>query len=104
MYTVAITIQPYINRMMALCGAVTVIAAFTYGFLLLEAVGHTAERSAAEQEIRHLTSELSMLEARYLSQTREVTPELASALGFVKPIETSVVYAEASTLSLNAGQ
>ena len=47
-----------------------------------------------------------MLESQYLSQTKDVTPELAATLGFVKPTETSVVYAipRTGSLSLNAGQ
>lgn len=87
---------------MALCAAVVVISVFLYGFLLLEAVGHTASRSAAEGKIRHITSELGTLESQYLESTKEVTPELAASLGFVKPTNVSVVFVGDTALSLNA--
>lgn len=86
---------------MALCGATIAISAFVYGFFLLEAVGHTASRSEAENAIRRVVSELGALESSYLSHTRQVTPELAAALGFVSPVETSVVFATPRTGSLS---
>ncbi|MBX4192556.1 hypothetical protein KW798_03670 [Candidatus Parcubacteria bacterium] len=103
MLRLALTYQPYMARAMALCAAVIVISVFLYGFLLLEAVGHTASRSQAESKIRQITSELGTLEANYLHSTKEVTPELAASLGFVKPIETSVLFVGDTALSLNAG-
>lgn len=77
------------------------MCAFVYGFLLLEAVGHTAARSQAEGAIRSLSSELGELQSQYLNQTKEVTLSLATELGFVEPQETSVIFMSANALSLN---
>ncbi len=103
MYKVAAIATPHLSRLMALFAAVVVVSVFLYGFLLLEAVGHTAARTAAEKEIRAISSELGGLEARYLSHTKEVTPELAGALGFVTPTETTVVFATSYSRTLSLG-
>jgi hypothetical protein len=72
-----------------------------YGVFLLEAVGNTAKRSAAERETKTLTAELSTMQAEYLAYTKQVSPERAAQLGFVKPTEVSTVFAaNARPLSL----
>ena len=90
---IAITYTLRLNRLVILLGVVTLCSLLLYGVFLLQAVGHTAKRAEAGREIKALTSELSGMQARYLSYTREVSPKRAAELGFVKPTEISTVYA-----------
>ena len=87
----------------ALLAAVCAVSAFLYGVFLLEAVGHTANRARASQDIRELKSKLSDLESRYFSATVALTPAYASALGFVSPSNVTTVYAtdESRVLTVN---
>jgi hypothetical protein len=99
----AVTYQPYMPRVAALLVVVAAMAAFLYGIFLLEAVGQAASRTSAERQIRDLSSQLSVLEGRYLAATKDLTPERAQALGYVTPTEVStvVVNGNATTLSFN---
>jgi hypothetical protein len=103
MHAIATTWTPYLTRAMAALAAITALSVFLYGIFLLEAVGNTAQRSAAERDIRALTSKVSSLEQAYLAQTREMTLERAHALGFVTPATVTTVFATAGadSLSLN---
>ena len=102
MRTIAITYTPILSRVMMACAGIIVIALFTYGFLLLEAVGNTADRAAAERQIQDLSSRISTLEEQYLAYTREMTPERATEMGLVKPASVSTVFATAASRSLSA--
>jgi hypothetical protein len=104
MKTVALYDQ-YARRAFALLACVCALSAFLYGIFLLEAVGHTASRAHAAQDIRNLKTQLSALESRYLSATQELTPSYAAALGFVAPQSVSTVYAtdESRVLTLRTG-
>ena len=103
MYSLAIRYTTHLTRAMALLAGVTALAVFLYGIFLLEAVGNTAERSNAERQVHSLTSKVSQLEQQYLIKTKEITPERALALGFVRPTEVTTVVATAGvgSLSLN---
>ena len=90
---IAITYTPRLTRAAALMAAVVACSLLLYGIFLLQAVSSTAKRAAAEREIKTLTAELSTMQARYLGLTREVSPERATELGFVKPTEVSTVFA-----------
>ncbi|MDP4020530.1 MAG: hypothetical protein Q8P58_00605 [Candidatus Adlerbacteria bacterium] len=90
---IAITYTSRLNHIAALLAAVVACSLLLYGLFLLQAVGHTAKRAEAGRETKALTSELSGMQARYLAYTREVSPERAAELGFVKPTEVSTVFA-----------
>lgn len=94
----------YSKSAFALLAGVCALSVFLYGVFLLEAVGHTASRARAAQEIKHLKSELSGLENRYLSAAQDLTPERAAALGFVSPKEITTVYAKGNTAILTLKQ
>jgi len=98
---IAILYTPHISRAVALFGAVAALSLFLYGFFLLEAVAHTANRTEAQREISSLTSKLSGLEETYLSSTRSMTLDHAHALGFVTPEKVSMVYASDPARSLS---
>lgn len=78
---------------MALFAGVVALAVFLYGAFLLGAVAHAAGRTAAERQVQRLSSEISMLESTYLTETRAISTERAAALGFVAPSGTATVYA-----------
>lgn len=101
MKTIALTYTPVFTKLLVACAGVTAGALFLYGFLLLEAVGNTADRAQAERQIRALSSHISTLEERYLTLTREMTLERASAMGFVAPSEVSTVFATAASRALS---
>lgn len=88
----------YISRTIALLAVVCSLSVFLYGFFLLEAVAHTASRSSAEHSIAQLQSKLGVLEGQYLSQSRTLTPELATSLGFVPPASVESIYAQGPSL------
>ena len=90
---IAIAYTPRLHRAAALMAAVVACALLLYGIFLLEAVSSTAKRADAGRENKALTAELSTMQARYLAYTKEVSPERAERLGFVKPTEVSTVFA-----------
>ena len=90
---IALTYTSRLTRAAALLACVTACALLLYGVFLLEAVGSTAKRAAAEREMKSLTVELSTMQAEYFAYTKEVSPERAAELGFVKPTEVSTVFA-----------
>ncbi len=83
----------YISRAIALLTMVCTLSVFLYGFFLLEAVAHTASRSSAQHSVTVLQGKLGALESQYLAQSRALTPEIASTLGFVAPVRVDSVYA-----------
>jgi hypothetical protein len=101
MYTLAITYTPYLKRAMAMLAAVVALSVFLYGVFLLEAVGNTARRSAAEREVHKLTTTISTLEQTYLSKTREMTLDRAHDLGFVAPTQVTTVFIARGSSSLS---
>ena len=83
----------YARRAFALLALICAVSAFAYGFFLLEAVGHTAARARAAQDIKALRTKLSGAETQYLALTQALTPARAQELGFTSPERTSTVYA-----------
>lgn len=101
MRSIAIAYTPVLTRTLVVLGGCAVAALFMYGFLLLEAVGNTADRAQAERQIQNLTSHVSTLEEEYLALTREMSRERANAMGFVAPTQVSTVFATAGSRSLS---
>ncbi len=95
---------PYAHRVLALLAAVVALSVVLYGIFLLEAVGNTAKRTAAERAIRSLTSEVSTLEQAYLTHTRDITAARAQALGFVSPESITTLYATRAEHALTLGR
>lgn len=97
--------QLYLGRAAAGLAAICAASVFLYGVFLLLAVAHTAARTDAQSKIEDMSACLSDMEAKYLAQTRALTPERAAELGFTMPAHVSTVYAQgpAHTLSLRAG-
>ena len=79
---------------MAVLGALAALCLFLYGFFLLEAVGHTADRTHAQRQIDDYTSKLSTLEQTYLTATRDMTLDRAKELGYVAPAQVATVYVQ----------
>jgi hypothetical protein len=100
--TIAAIYTPHLTKAVAALAVVIALSLFLYGFFLLEAVAHTASRTHAQREIANLTSTLGSLEQEYLSKTRTITLEHARALGFVAPVDVSVVYAGGPAHALSA--
>lgn len=95
----------YSRSAFAVLAGACALSVFLYGVFLLEAVGHTASRARAAQEIKHIKSGLSDLESRYLAATQALTPQKAAALGFVSPKDIATVYAKGNStvLTLQSG-
>ena len=91
----------YCLRLTALLAAVCTVAAFLYGALLLMAVAHTARLSVAEAEVRTVAGATGALESAYLAGQKSLTLARAHELGFVEPVQTFVVYALPSALTIN---
>lgn len=94
----------HVRRAVALLVAVIAVSAFLYGFFLLEAVSHAASQAEARREIAALSSKVGSLQSRYLAATRTLTPERASAMGFVAPEAVATVYAAEAILTLSANR
>lgn len=84
--------------------AIIVVSTFLYGFFLLEAVSHAASQASARREIATLSSKVGRLQSQYLSATKALTPDRARSLGFVAPVDVSVVYADTNALTLSANR
>lgn len=97
----ALRYQPLLSRAAVVLACVCAISAFLYGAFLLEAVAHTAALTTAEEQIVALNAKLGDLEAQYLSQTESLTPDRATALGFVTPTDVTTVFANAESKSLS---
>lgn len=93
----------YAGRAVAALAATATLSVFLYGAFLLGAVAHAAGRTQAERQISALGGKLGELESQYLEATKSLSPERASALGFVAPHEVVTVYTGASTLTLANG-
>lgn len=88
------------GRIVALLSGILGLSVFLYGALLLGAVSHAARATAAEREVRQLSTAVSALESQYLSVTKALSPERAAELGFVPPMSVATVYAQAGGLTL----
>jgi len=91
----------YIRRVAALLALICAVAVFLYGTFLLMAVAHAASIAGAARQVRTLTTEVSKLEATYLTLTKSLTITDATAMGFEKPHQIVVVYAQQGALTLN---
>ena len=100
---VAVMYQPYVSRTIALLAVVLTVSVFLYSAFLLEAVAHAAAKTTAESQIRKTSEHLSSLEAQYLALTQSITPQRATALGFVSPSTVASVYAVGESGSLSFG-
>jgi len=97
--THALYMQQYLPRVAATLGGLLALSIFLYGTFLLLAVMHTAARTTLERQITTTVAELGELEAQYLAQTKNLTPERAAELGMVAPLSVSLVFTgEAQTL------
>lgn len=98
---VAVMYQPYVSRTAALLAVVLTVSVFLYSAFLLEAVAHAGSKTTAQSQIRKTSEHLSSLEAQYLALTQSITPQKASALGFVSPSVVTSVYANGESGSLS---
>lgn len=83
----------------SLIGA-SVLCVGLYAAFLVGALAHAAGESAAAAEIKKLTTNIGTLEARYLAETKALSPERARLLGFVAPQTQWVVYVAQEGLTL----
>lgn len=90
----------YVGRIVAALLGVILVSVLLYGVLLLAAVSHAAGRTAAEDGLRSLSSQVSQLEGQYLAATKGLSPERAAAMGFVAPTAVATVFAAMPTLTL----
>lgn len=97
--TRVLSYQPYIPRVGAVLGGICAIAIFLYGAFLLLAVMHTAARTSLEKQISATMAELGDLEAVYLAETKKLTPERATDMGFAAPVAVSVVFTAGQNLT-----
>jgi hypothetical protein len=87
----AVQYSGYLPRIAAIMAVIFALSVFLYGIFLLEAVAQTASKTTAERQIGSLSSQLGVLEGKYLSATQSLTPERAEALGYVAPKLVSTV-------------
>lgn len=102
MKSIAIAYNPFLARLSAILAGAIALSALLYGVFLLEAVAHTAARTAAERHVRDTVARISALEGEYLARTRTLTPAFAQELGFVAPVRVTTVFAGAEPGSLSA--
>ncbi len=87
----AVQYHSYLPRIAALLATIFAVSLFLYGIFLLEAVAQAASKTTAEHQIESLSSQLGVLEGKYLSATQALTPQRAEALGYVAPAHISTV-------------
>lgn len=97
----ALNSQLYLSRISVLLACVCAAAVLLYGIFLLEAVAHAASQTNAQRQIGQINAQLGDLEARYLSDSQDLTPQKAAELGFVSPTQTTTVFATAATEALS---
>ena len=86
--------QLYLSRAIALLVGVCAISVFLYVVFLMLAVEHTASRTAAQNNVDDLRTEVSALETQYLRDMEILTPERAAELGFIAPKDVTPVFAQ----------
>ncbi len=102
--TTALRYDVYVLRTTVALAAMCALSVFLYCSFLLLAVVHTAQRTDAGRQITAVTSRLSDLEAQYLADTKELTPDRATALGFVAPTAMATVFTAPSGVQLGYNQ
>ncbi len=95
----AVKYNGYLPRIAALMATIIALSVFLYGIFLLEAVAQAASKTTAERQIESLSSQLGVLEGKYLSATQSLTPQKAAMLGYVAPIHISTVVVSPASLS-----
>ncbi len=93
--------QPYVSRTLLVLAVILTVSVFLYSGFLLEAVAHAASKTTAQNQTQKLSEHLSTLESQYLALTQAITPERASALGFVTPVVVASVYAKGESATLS---
>ena len=93
--------QLYLARVTAALCVVTALSVFLYGTFLLMAVSHTASRTQAQHSIAEVSARVSDLEGSYLAATKDITPDRATALGLVAPVQVATLYTQAPTTALS---
>ena len=63
--------------------SVLVFCLFSYGYFVRGAIVNIVERQSMETEFSILNSKVSSLESDYIKTKNNITPELATTLGFV---------------------
>ena len=79
------------------CSSVLMIA--LYVTLVFQTVAHTVARKNTEASMQKLLSNISATESNYIALQSSITPELATAKGFVEAKDTIVVKTSAPLLS-----
>ncbi len=72
-----------------------------YVFLVFFTVSHTLSRENSEKSIQNILSNISEKESTYMSLEASITPDLATAKGFVDANNTIVVRAGATLTMRN---
>jgi hypothetical protein len=90
----------YTPRVAAVLAGACALSVFLYGIFLLLAVVHTTTRTSLEKQITAHMAMLGDLEAEYLAQTKNFTPERAQELGFAAPVAVTTVFAGGSAGAL----
>jgi hypothetical protein len=55
-------------------------------------VMHAASRQTAQVQLRSISAQVGQMEAQYLAKTQSITPDMAVALGYIKPEAITTVY------------
>lgn len=90
----------YTPKAAAILSGICAVSVFLYGIFLLLAVVHTTQRTALEKQITVHMALLGDLEAQYLAQTKNFTPERAQELGFAAPVAVTTVFAGGAAAAL----
>jgi hypothetical protein len=84
----------------SLCG-ICVLCLFSYGYLVRGAIVNIVARQNIESEVSVLNSKVLDLESEYIKAKNNITPELATSLGFVAVSNQKFVTKDVKTPGLS---
>lgn len=84
------------KKIFLILSTVAIITLFAYGFFITKTVGNVVARQNATREIQKVSSEVSILEASYMSLSSSLTLDHALTLGFHEVRSADTLFVERS--------
>jgi hypothetical protein len=87
------------SRIIIFLALFSVISSVTYGVLIQQSVEQVVMRKEKEQALTKLRTSVSELESTYISKTKDINSNLATAMGYSAPSQT--IFLSRATLGQN---
>jgi len=87
------------SRIIIFLALFSVVSSITYGVLIQQSVEQVVMRKEKEQALTKLRTSVSELESTYISKTKDINSNLATAMGYSAPIHT--IFLSRATLGQN---